>query len=282
MTGARTVRDLPGTRELTFRQLTGEALCLAGGGRALLLQIAHPAVGRGVVEHSDFANRMMDRFHGTMTFIYAATFATPEEFDAVRRRVNRAHAPVRGAAASGGEPAYSAFDPELQLWVAATLYATMVDLNERIFGPPSPTSREELYREATRWGGGLQLGPQDWPATEAEFRDYWDETVRRLRVTDATRAVAGQILHPRGVPLWLRAALPDARIVTAGLLPPSVRDQFRLSWGPSAERRFERRMRWAAAVYPRLPQSLRNRPRDVYLHRLRRSLAEGTGAEGTG
>ena len=67
----------------------------------------------------------------------------------------------------------------------------------------------------------------------------------------------------------------DARIVTAGLLPASVRDQFRLPWDPSIERRFERRMRWAAAVYPRLPEGLRHRPRDLYLRRLRRSLADG-------
>ncbi|MEY9952655.1 oxygenase MpaB family protein [Leifsonia sp. EB34] len=274
--GVRGVRGPEGTRELTFRQLTGEALCLAGGGRALLLQIAHPAVGRGVVEHSDFADRMVDRFHATMTFVYAATFATPAEFEVVRRRVNRAHAPVRGAA-TGTEPAYSAFDHELQLWVAATLYATMTDLADRVLGPQSATAREQLYREATRSGVGLQVRPEEWPPTEADFRDYWDDMVGQLRVTDATRAVAEQILHPRGVPLWLRATLPDARIVTAGLLPPDVRDQFRLPWSPSIERGFERRMRVAAAVYPRLPERLRHQPRDLYLRRLRRSIAEGSG-----
>ncbi|QNE37139.1 oxygenase MpaB family protein [Leifsonia shinshuensis] len=276
MTTARTARGPGATRELTYRQLAGEALCLAGGGRALLLQIAHPAVGRGVVEHSDFANRMLDRFHATMTFLYAATFATPAEFEAVRRRVNQAHAPVRGAA-TATQPAYSAFDRELQLWVAATLYATMADLGERVFGAPSPGARQELYREATRSGFGLQVRPDEWPATEADFREYWDDMVGRLRVTDATRVVAGQILHPRGVPLWLRATLPDARIVTTGLLPPSVRDQFRLPWTPSIERGFERRMRVAATVYPRLPDRLRQRPRDLYLRRLRRSLEGGGG-----
>lgn len=276
MTTARTVRGPGASGQLTYLQLTGEALCLAGGGRALLLQIAHPAVGRGIVEHSDFANRMLDRFHATMTFVYAATFATPAEFDVVRRRVNRAHAPVRGTA-TGSEPAYSAFDRELQLWVAATLYATMVDLGERVFGPQDPAAREELYREATRSGAALRVRPEDWPASEAAFQDYWHDMIGRLRVTDAARAVARQILHPRGVPLWLRAALPDARIVTAGLLPPAVRDQFELPWTPSIERAFERRMQVAEAVYPRLPMRLRQRPRDLYLRRLRQSLAEDGG-----
>lgn len=270
MTAANAARDL------TFRELTGEALCLAGGGRALLLQLAHPEVGRGVVEHSDFAGRMMDRFHGTMTFIYAATFGAPEEFEVVRRRVNRAHAPVHGPA-TGSRPAYTAFDRELQLWVAATLYATMVDLKERVFGPSSPADRERIYREVTRWKGGLQLTPEDWPTSEAGFRQYWDDMLGELEVTDATRQVAGHLLHPREVPLWLRAMLPDARLVTAGLLPATVREQYRLPWDASLERRFERRMDWAAAVYPRLPETLRHQPRDAYLRRLRRSMRADDG-----
>ena len=113
---------VPPARQSDLRQIAGEALSLAGAGRALLLQIAHPAVGRGVAEHSDFATRIVDRFHATMTFVYAAVFASPDEFDAVRRQVNRAHGPVH-AARSGDLPAYSAFDPDLQLWVSATLYA---------------------------------------------------------------------------------------------------------------------------------------------------------------
>jgi uncharacterized protein (DUF2236 family) len=147
-------------RDATLRQIAGEALSLAGGGRALLLQLAHPAVGRGVVEHSDFATRMMDRFHATMTFVYASVFASPDEFAAVRRQVNRAHAPVRGTAREG-QPAYSAFDPHLQLWVASTLYATMMQLNERVFGPLSESSREAVYREFTRLGLNLNVREQD-------------------------------------------------------------------------------------------------------------------------
>jgi uncharacterized protein (DUF2236 family) len=50
-----------------LRDIAGEAILLAGGGRAILMQIAHPAVGRGVAEHSDFASRPLDRLHATMT-----------------------------------------------------------------------------------------------------------------------------------------------------------------------------------------------------------------------
>lgn len=261
------------TREQSagFHQIAGEALCLAGGGSALLLQIAHPAVGRGVVEHSDFANRLMDRFHATMTFVYAAAFASPDEFSIVLRSVNRAHAPVRGAARDE-LPAYNAFDTELQRWVAATLFATMTDLHERVFGPLTEVSKEQVYQDFIHLGRNLQLSADDWPPTRSGFQSYWDDMVAGLRVSDETRVVARDILYPREVPVWLRAALPGARLVTAGLLPDGVREQFQLPWDSAIERRFERRMRSFAAIYPRLPSTLRHRPRDVYLRRLRQTI----------
>lgn len=261
------------TQATGLEKLAAEALPLAGAGRALLLQIAHPAVGRAVAEHSDFANRVMDRLHSTMTFVYASVFATPEQFAVVRRAVNRAHAPVR-AEAVGSTPGYNAFDPELQLWVAATLYRTMTDLHERVFGPLPTAVAEEVYRSFTRTGLNLQVPPERWPPSLEAFGDYWDGMVATLHVTEATRAVAAQILYPRAVPLWLRAFLPDVRLVTAGLLPDPVRRQFGLPWDAHRQRRFERWMRRLALVYPRLPLRLRQAPRDMYLRRLQRAAAE--------
>lgn len=260
------------THESGLEQLAAEALPLVGAGRALLLQVAHPAVGRAVAEHSDFANRVMDRLHSTMTFVYASVFATPEQFAVVRRSVNRAHAPVR-AEATEASPGYSAFDPELQLWVAATLYGTMVDLHDRVFGPLPAGQAEEVYRAFTRTGLNLQVPPERWPPSRDAFTDYWDGMVAQLRVTDATRAVARQILYPHAVPLWLRAFLPDVRLATAGLLPDSVRQQFGLPWDARRARAFDRWMRRLGAVYPHIPLRLRHAPRDVYLRRLRRSAA---------
>lgn len=257
---------------LTAKDIAGEAVYLAGGGRALLLQIAHPAVGRGVVEHSDFANRMMDRLHATMTFVYASVYATPEEFAAVRRSVNRAHAPVR-AAAAGDAPSYNAFDPQLQLWVAATLYATMIDLYERFFGQLPRADAERIYREFTVLGSALQVPPDAWPRTRAEFDVYWRDTVAGLRPTKDTKRVARQILYPSAIPWWMRAIFPQARLVTVGLLSPDLRRAFGLAWNDRLQRRFDRWMRWAVLIYPRLPARLRHSPRDAYLRRLRASLA---------
>ncbi|UAJ78678.1 DUF2236 domain-containing protein [Leifsonia sp. ZF2019] len=264
----------PTTRPpVDLRTIGAEALPLVGGGRALLLQVAHPAVGRGVLEHSDFAERAMDRLHATMTFMYAATFATPEEFAVVRRRVNKAHAPVRAEAAEGA-PAYNAYDPQLQLWVAATLYETMTQLYERVFGRLADDERERVYQEYTRLGANLQVPPSSWPPTRAAFDDYWQAMIERLAVSDGTRELARQILYPRNVPSWMRVFLPDIRLVTAGLLPAEVREQYRLPWDADRAHRYERWMHRLARWYPRVPRFLRTAPRDDYLRRVRRLVKE--------
>jgi uncharacterized protein (DUF2236 family) len=260
------VRTKPSRHALT--DVAAEALNLAGGGRALLLQIAHPAVGRGVVEHSDFANRMMDRLHATMTYVYASVFAAPDELAYVRRSVNRAHGPVH-AAADDGKPAYNAFDPQLQLWVAATLYDSMVTLYERLFGRLPLDEAERLYRDFAVVGSGLQVPPELWPADRRAFAEYWDATLATLHPTPDTREVARQLLYSRGVPWWLRMLLPQARLVTAGLLPPRVRAEFGLAWDDRSQQRFDSWMRWTSRIYPRVPSFLRHRPKELYLRRLR-------------
>ncbi|MGO4301019.1 oxygenase MpaB family protein [Leifsonia sp. RAF41] len=259
-------------RPVDVRDIASEALTLAGGGRALLLQIAHPAVGRGVVEHSDFASRLMDRFDATMLYLTASVFGTPEELRAMQRVVNRAHAPVRGGQEGDGTPAYNAYDPELQLWVAATLYQTMMELHRRVFGPLTGAEADSAYRELTLALSNLQLSPSQWPESRETFDDYWERMVAALRVDDDVLLVSRQILYPRGVPWWLRPGLPAIRLLTAGLLPEPARRQFRLSWNPSRQRRFDRLIRWVALLYPRLPLRLRHLPRDRYLAKLHRAV----------
>lgn len=259
-------------RPLGARDVGAEAVLIAGGGRAILLQIAHPAVGRGVVDHSDFAADPLRRLRATLTFAYAAVYGSPDQLAAVKRAVNQAHAPVRSAIPSGDGPAYNAFDPQLQLWVAATLYDSAVTMYEYIYGPLDAESADRIYAEYSVLGTALQVPPQLWPADRQAFEEYWAETLPTLKVTPATRAVAYQLLHAANLPLWLRSAMPLARLVTAGLLPVPLRVDFGLPWDRHRQRRFDRLMRLTESIYPHLPGWLRHRPRNILLGRLNRSI----------
>ncbi|RFA10028.1 hypothetical protein B7R54_13045 [Subtercola boreus] len=258
-----------------FTNLAAEAVLLAGGGRAILMQIANPAVGYGVAAHSDFANRPLERLANTVTYAYATVFASPAELAAVVARVNRAHAPVVSRPGEPGERpgnSYNAFDSRAQLWVAATLYQTALTVYEKTFGPLAPEDAEVVYQRYGVLGSALQMPAGMWPADLTAFRAYWMTAVSELRVTDPARRVAHDLLHPRTAPLWLRAAMPLVRLVTTGLLDDDLRRAFVLPWSSRSQRRFDRLFRVAAIIYPRLPRRLRQLPRDRYLKALRASL----------
>lgn len=258
----------PRTRVGGISDIAPEAVLLAGAGRAVLLQLAHPAVGHGVARHSAFATDPMRRLHGTLTYIYALTNGTQEQRDLVKRRVNAAHGPVRsGPAADGSHPAYSAFDPHLQLWVAATLYESGMGMYERIFPALQPETAELIYRQYGVLGSALQMPAALWPATRADFRAYWDDAVAGLLVDETTRGVADALLRAENAPWWLRAAMPLARFVTIGLLPEPVRRGFGYTWTTGQERRlglFFGALRCLVRVTPR---RIRRAPMGFYLRR---------------
>ena len=256
---------------MAIRDMAGEAVLIAAGGRSILLQIADPAIGHGVARHSDFASRPLERLRGTLTYVYAVTFGTPEEAAAAARTVNRAHGPVHSE--RGVEnPAYNAFTPELQLWVAATLYESAITMHELIFGPLDDATAERCYQDYAELGTTLQVPPDMWPRDRAAFRLYWNERLGQLRTDAMTRALARQLLYPRTVPLWLRLGMPLGRLLTVGLLPPEVRTLFDLPWSDAAQRRFDRTVRFMAAVYPSLPRRLRHWPKEHYLRAFRSSM----------
>ena len=68
-----------------------------------------------------------------------AFLGTAEERGYFRRRVDRSHAMVRSGPDSPIE--YSAYDPRLQLWVAACLYRGTVDMHALIIRTLATVSR---------------------------------------------------------------------------------------------------------------------------------------------
>src|SRR5437764_1004027 len=182
--------DVTDAETVDMRRVVREGALLAGAGRAILLQVAQPGVGRGVAEHSDFRYRQVDRLRTTLTYVYCMTFGTPEERSRISRIVTAVHRRVRG-------PGYSALDPELQLWVAATLYDTAVMLYEQWFGVFDETTADAVYQQYRVLGTGLQVTPEMWPASRAAFREYWDHMIATIEVGDRSRQVCQDLLYPR-------------------------------------------------------------------------------------
>ncbi|HET7588226.1 MAG TPA: oxygenase MpaB family protein [Gammaproteobacteria bacterium] len=249
--------------------IAGEGILLAGGMRAILLQVAHPAVGRGVAEHSNFTYQPMDRLRATMTYVYCMIFGSSWEKRAIRDQVNAVHRNING-------PGYNACDPELQLWVAATLYDTAFGLYERWVGVVEDDLAEVIYRQYRVLGAALQMREEQWPADRAAFRAYWNDMLQRLTVTDDARTVCQDLFHPQRIPLIMRSAMPLNRLVTAALLPAPVRDGYNIEWNARRQRRFDRFSSTVSLLYPHLPAPVRQIPRIWYMRDMRRRLARGS------
>nr|WP_276611099.1 oxygenase MpaB family protein [Kineococcus siccus] len=206
--------------------VAGERAVLLGGPAAVLLQVAHPLVAAGVAQHSAYQAGPAHRLLGTLQAVLTIAFGDTEQGRAAARDVGRQHARVRGTTPDGTP--YRAGDPELALWVHATLVEMALAAVGRYGGRPVPAGlREAYWQQMKPFGRMFGVTAAVLPASYPEFRDYYDDAVARLQVTDAARAVAHDVLGLRTSPP-LPAVGAVARAVTADLLPRSVAEQYDL------------------------------------------------------
>ncbi len=240
-----------------------EVVILLSGGRALLLQLAHPGIAAGVDEHSDFRRHPVRRLWRTLDRMLRLAFADPADLRRAARQINQAHQGIKG-------PGYRAGDPALLLWVQATLIHSGLQAYERWFRPLTPAEREAYYREWKRMGAFLGLPETAQPQTYDDFAAYWSSMVDgdELRVDERARELAAAVLRP---PLRL---LPDLTwmplvIITAGLLPERLREAYGLPWRRREQRAF-RVLEAAIRTSRNLPAPLREMPIARRQRRLRR------------
>jgi uncharacterized protein (DUF2236 family) len=241
--------------------LDREAAVFLGAGRALLLQLAHPWVAAAVAQHSGALADPIGRFQRTFNITLTMMFGTSDEAFAAARRLHRRHAGVNGVLTEGvgAFPAgsrYWANDIAALRWVHATLTET-APLAYELIGPQLSIEDLERYYAETRLFAALFGIPQDaLPQSWAGFNQYIDEMVGSevIAVSDAARRIAAELFAGAGsvwrMPNWYRA-------LTASLLPPRLRRDFGLAYGPAEERSTERALAILRRLYPRIPRRLR-------------------------
>jgi uncharacterized protein (DUF2236 family) len=236
-----------------IRRVNLEPAIMFGAGRALLLQLAHPAVAQGVEDHSDFKGNPFKRLLGTLEATYAVVYGSEDLARGVGRRIQWIHDFVVG-------PGYEANDPLNLMWVHATLCDTALRCYTTLVEPLSPADEETYYQEMQEVAEVFGVDPADQPATLADFRAYVDETVAHLEVTPVGRDLARFILEPT-LPLGLHVPLAPVlslqRRFTLGSLPAAVRDQLGVTWTDDDQARFERAERRVRAVFSALPRAVR-------------------------
>jgi uncharacterized protein (DUF2236 family) len=237
---------------------------MLAGGRALLMQLAHPAVAAGVDEHSDFRHRPLERLLRTVELTLKLSFGGRKEALAAAQAINRVHHGVHG-------PGYSAEEPPLLFWVQATLIDSALVAYETFVEPLRPVERDDYLREARTVGRLLGVPAALHPADFNGFQRYKESMLAgsQLRVDARARDLAAVVLRPplRGVP---PVAWAPFSALTAGLLPRSLREAYGLPWGWPQRAMFAG-TRWSLPrLLPLLPAALRTVPQSRQQHQRRR------------
>jgi uncharacterized protein (DUF2236 family) len=282
-------------------RLNREAMLLLGAGpRALLMQIAHPLVAAGVAEHSDFRSDPWARLSGTLRSYLRIVYGTTGQARAEIGRLTELHRTVRGDVV---EPSarrrhgrrYSALDPDLALWVHATLVDSTIATYHSWLEPLSRADRARYYAETIPVGLAFGIPAARLPVDLDAFEAYRDDMLGpsgEIRVGNVARELADAILHPplgsavaaAGWPLTWLAPIADAIPARAygwlfwpsiGLLPQAVREGYALPWG-LRERAVST---WLVAAWqawrPVLPPEFRQMPQAL---RADRRVGAGHGA----
>jgi len=260
-------------------------LLLGAGPRALLLQIAHPLVAAGVAEHSDFRTDPWARLSGTLRSYLRIVYGTADAARDEIRRLNELHRGIRGSVLDPEARArygrrYSALDPELSLWVHATLVDSTIAAYDAWLEPLSRDEQARYYDETLPVGRAFGIPGSRLPADLDAFETYLDDMLAPggpIEVGDLARELAEGILHPPLGPAVAAAGWPFDRIASMvdavparaygwlfwpsiGLLPNHVREGYGFTWG------LRQRLvtTWLVATWqawrPMLPPSFRQMP----------------------
>jgi uncharacterized protein (DUF2236 family) len=177
----------------------------------------------------------------------------------IRREVNRQHREVHSREAD--EVGYNAFDPDLQLWVAACMYRGSLDAVRLVNAVASDDLLDELYEHCSLFATTLQVPAERWPQDRDAFEDYWRDALELVAMDDVTREYLRGMVRLRFLPSVLNAWLgPAHEFIVTGFLPPLFREQLGLSWSPGRQRGFDALCRVAVAVHRVLPRALREFP----------------------
>ena len=235
----------------TLWQINRELLIMAAGPRALLLELAHPLVARGVAEHSNFRANPLKRLLNTVRVMQLLSFGGVGAARLAAYHNHQCHQQVRGEG-------YDANDPELRLWVFATLVDSILAAHDAFIRPLAMIEKAAYYDDSKRMARLLGVPAQVMPPTYADFTAYVTAmlTGGTLQVGQQARQIVAALTGHR----LMGGAARIGLFLGFGLLPDSTRQAFGFTWTARHERYFQFAARWSRRLRASLPDFLLTQP----------------------
>jgi uncharacterized protein (DUF2236 family) len=235
-----------------------------------ILQLMHPGLGAGVVEHSAFFTEPWDRIIRSIPEIIGVVYDGPEA-EVTGHRVRDYHRRIKGVDEQGRR--YSALKPETFWWAHATFQYAVEQVADRFDTHRlSDDEREELYLDGVEWYRRYGVSPRPVPASRMEFGERWDHYCAEvLEMTVAAERAVDMALHDKvsdmpGLPWWSNPiqreiVTPLFRLTAIGGLPAEVRRRFGIPWGTVEAAELKLLELWVRETWRFMPRPLRWAPR---------------------
>ena len=246
-----------------------EVVLLLGWARAILLQLSHPLVARGVADHSGFFTGRREpwrRLRRTLDAMLTLTFGTPDQAAEVARGINAIHDRVHGRLGEGvgSFPAgrgYSAHDPHLLRWVHATLLDSFILTYELYVGPLTPGEKDRYCAETSAIEPLLGIPRGYLPQSLGTLQEYMEEMLGsgEIMVTETARRLAREIVSPP-VPGVMRPLVWVMQLPAIGLLPPVIREAYGFPWDSRRETALRLSAKFVRRLLPLAPPVIRHWP----------------------
>lgn len=238
-------------------QLGGDIAIFLGGGRAALLQLAHPFVAFAIEHHSRTRADVVGRFQRTFRNVFAMVFGELDAALAAARRVHNVHTRITGEISVDvgrwrAGTLYHANDADSLRWVHATLVDTTIAVRERLDGA-LPTALKDTYIVEMNRFADLFGIPRDLLATSwSSHERYMSEMLGsdRLGIAPCAREMAMFLVGRGGARQPALGRVAEA--MTAELMPRGLANAYGLRAGPATDLA----LRAFSPAYRRLPRGV--------------------------
>ena len=253
----RPAAGLYGPGSISWQVGRQSALFLAGG-RAALLQLAHPAVAYGIEHHSRTRQSPLARFQRTFEHVFDMVFGDLDHAIRSAERVFAIHERIQGKLGNSAK-SYAANDPKALFWVQATLIDSALLAYETFVSPLGGDEKNAYYLASRQFSALFGIPEQVMPPHHHAFRRYMATMIESVEVTEPARRMSDFILGSNT--LRPAAVAQFMRQITSDLLPERLRGAYGLAGlqdGGRAAR--TKRLAKVRHVYQRLPAFMQEMP----------------------
>ena len=141
------------------------------------------------------------------------------------------------------------------------MHATFIDsakiAYDQFIAPLEMAERREYYGDSKKLAALFGIRDENIPPSVEAFDMYMNEALTdgRIAAGPTARSLAADVLYP--TPWVLRPAGPIFRLVTAGLLPESLREGYELDWNEKKQKKLLWVARGIRTLLPVTPSFIR-------------------------